>query len=49
MLKLPVWFPGAIFKRMAVEAKSNLHEMIEVPFCYARDRVVNHLLTPADQ
>lgn len=42
MLKLPVWFPGATLKRMAIQAKSNLHEMIDVPFTYARNRVVKH-------
>ncbi|KIJ13396.1 hypothetical protein PAXINDRAFT_170472 [Paxillus involutus ATCC 200175] len=39
LLKLPVWFPGATFKRMAIQSKKSLHEMIDVPFRYARDRV----------
>lgn len=30
---------------MAMQAKSNLHEMMDVPFRYARDRVVKHLFS----
>ncbi|KAF8121767.1 cytochrome P450 [Boletus edulis] len=41
LLKLPAWFPGATLKRMAIQAKSNLHEMMDVPFRYARDRVMS--------
>lgn len=49
MLKLPVWFPGATLKRMAIQAKSNLHEMMDVPFRYAYDRVVKYLFISAAQ
>ncbi|KAF9243459.1 cytochrome P450 [Melanogaster broomeanus] len=41
LLKLPAWFPGATLKRMAVQSKKNLHEMMDVPFRYARDRVMS--------
>ncbi|KAF8556227.1 cytochrome P450 [Imleria badia] len=46
LLKLPVWFPGATLKRMAIQAKSNLHEMMDVPFRYARDRVISCVSGP---
>jgi hypothetical protein len=33
MLKhLPLWFPGAGFKRQAVEWRKAVHEMVDVPF-----------------
>ncbi|KAF9223710.1 cytochrome P450 [Gyrodon lividus] len=40
LLKLPTWFPGATLKRMAIQSKKNLHEMMNEPFRYARDRVM---------
>ncbi|KAI9567359.1 cytochrome P450 [Boletus coccyginus] len=46
LLKLPVWFPGATLRRMAIQAKSNLHEMMDVPFRYARDRVTSCVSAP---
>ncbi|KAG8213254.1 cytochrome P450 [Butyriboletus roseoflavus] len=46
LLKLPVWFPGATLKRMAIQAKSNLHEMMDVPFRYAYDRVTSCVSAP---
>lgn len=34
---------------MAIQAKSNLHEMMDVPFRYARDRVVKDSFIPTVQ
>ncbi|OJA18950.1 hypothetical protein AZE42_09771 [Rhizopogon vesiculosus] len=35
---LPAWFPGASFKRHALELKSVLTDMVEIPFEYALDK-----------
>ncbi|KIJ66911.1 hypothetical protein HYDPIDRAFT_85366 [Hydnomerulius pinastri MD-312] len=43
LLKLPPWLPGATLKRLAMQSKKNLHEMMEVPFRYAHDRVLSSI------
>ncbi|KAG1737748.1 hypothetical protein EDB19DRAFT_1909518 [Suillus lakei] len=39
-LKLPSWFPGAEFKRLAIQSQKNAAAMVEIPFHYARERVI---------
>jgi hypothetical protein len=41
---IPAWFPGASFKRHALELKSVLKDMVETPFEYALDRIVSTYL-----
>ncbi|KAG0700273.1 cytochrome P450 [Suillus ampliporus] len=40
---IPAWFPGASFKRHALELKSVLNDMVEKPFEYALDRISSGL------
>ncbi|KAG1720161.1 hypothetical protein EDB19DRAFT_1835146, partial [Suillus lakei] len=39
LLKLPSWFPGASFKRLAIQSQKNATAMVDIPFRYARERV----------
>lgn len=41
VLKLPAWFPGAGLKRLAIQSQKNSAAMVEIPFNYARERVVS--------
>jgi hypothetical protein len=41
VLKLPSWFPGASFKRLAIQSQKNASAMINIPFNYARERAVS--------
>ncbi|KAG2107437.1 cytochrome P450 [Suillus discolor] len=38
LLRLPSWFPGASFKRLAIQSQRNAATMVNVPFHYARER-----------
>ncbi|KAG0700269.1 cytochrome P450 [Suillus ampliporus] len=40
LLKLPAWFPGASLKRLAIQSRKNATAMIDIPFHYARERVM---------
>jgi cytochrome P450 len=40
LLKLPSWFPGASFKRLAIQSQKNASAMINIPFNYARERAM---------
>lgn len=40
LLKLPSWFPGANFKRLAIQSQKNAAAMVDIPFHYARDRAM---------
>ncbi|KAG1727741.1 cytochrome P450 [Suillus lakei] len=40
LLKLPSWFPGASFKRLAIQSQKNATAMVDIPFRYARERVM---------
>ncbi|KAG2117750.1 cytochrome P450 [Suillus clintonianus] len=44
---IPAWFPGASFKRHALELKSVLKDMVEKPFEYAIDRISSGLSSPS--
>ncbi|KAG1843376.1 cytochrome P450 [Suillus subalutaceus] len=44
---IPAWFPGASFKRHALELKSVLKDMVEKPFQYALDRISSGLSGPS--
>ncbi|KAG1727737.1 cytochrome P450 [Suillus lakei] len=44
---LPAWFPGASFKRHALELKSVIVDMVEKPFEYALDRISSGLSSPS--
>jgi hypothetical protein len=41
VLKLPSWFPGANFKRLAIQSQKNAAAMVDIPFHYARERAVS--------
>ncbi|KAG1726695.1 cytochrome P450 [Suillus paluster] len=41
LLKLPAWFPGASLKRLAIQSQKNATAMTDVPFYYARERVMS--------
>ncbi|KAG1808629.1 cytochrome P450 [Suillus subaureus] len=40
LLKLPSWFPGAKFKRLAIQSQKNAIAMVNIPFNYARERAM---------
>ncbi|KAG1852702.1 cytochrome P450 [Suillus subluteus] len=40
LLKLPSWFPGARFKRLAIQSQKNAAAMVNIPFNYARERAM---------
>ncbi|OJA21654.1 hypothetical protein AZE42_09325 [Rhizopogon vesiculosus] len=40
LLKLPAWFPGATLKRLAIQSQKNSAAMVDIPFRYARERVM---------
>ena len=42
VLQLPVWFPGAIFKRASIECLKAGHDVKEIPFHYAKEAIVSH-------
>ncbi|KAG2117754.1 cytochrome P450 [Suillus clintonianus] len=46
LLKLPSWFPGANFKRLAVQSQKNATAMVDIPFRYARERVMTATSNP---
>jgi hypothetical protein len=41
--KVPAWFPGAGFKRMAREWRGTLEEMVSAPHEFVKDQMVNNL------
>jgi hypothetical protein len=45
VLRLPAWFPGATFKRAAVECLKADHDVQEMPFQDVKERMVNHVTT----
>ncbi|OAX34801.1 cytochrome P450 [Rhizopogon vinicolor AM-OR11-026] len=46
LLQLPVWFPGASFKRASVECLQAGHDTKEVPFQYVTDRMSDGQMPP---
>lgn len=40
LLKLPSWFPGASYKRLAIQSQKNATAMVDIPFHYARERAM---------
>jgi hypothetical protein len=42
VLQLPVWFPGAIFKRASIECLKAGHDVKEIPFHYVKEVIVSH-------
>lgn len=40
LLNLPSWFPGASFKRLAIQSQKNAAAMVNIPFHYARERTM---------
>ena len=44
VLKLPVWFPGATFKRLSVKCLQAARDMKEIPFQYINERMVSHAM-----
>lgn len=42
VLQLPVWFPGAAFKRASVECLKAGHDVKEIPFHYVKEMTVSH-------
>ncbi|KAG1872155.1 cytochrome P450 [Suillus subluteus] len=40
LLKLPSWFPGASFTRLAIQSQKNATAMVNIPFNYARERAM---------
>ncbi|OAX36487.1 cytochrome P450 [Rhizopogon vinicolor AM-OR11-026] len=46
LLQLPVWFPGATFKRASVECLKAGHDAKEIPFQYVTDRMSNGQMLP---
>jgi hypothetical protein len=43
VLRLPIWFPGATFKRASVECLRAGHDMKEIAFQDIKERMVNHI------
>ena len=43
VLRLPIWFPGATFKRASVECLRAGHEVKEIAFQGLKERMVNHI------
>lgn len=41
--KVPAWFPGAGFKRIAREWRGTLEEMVSAPHEFVKDQMVNNL------
>lgn len=41
VLRLPSWFPGANFTRLAIQSQKNAAAMVDIPFRYARERAVS--------
>jgi hypothetical protein len=41
--KVPAWFPGAGFKRIAREWRGTLEEMVSAPHEFVKDQMVNDL------
>ena len=39
--RVPEWFPGAGFKRLASEWNGTVEEMISAPFQFVKDQMVN--------
>ena len=42
MQHLPLWFPGAGFKRKAIAWKAKMEEFVDKPFEFVKARMVRH-------
>jgi hypothetical protein len=45
--KLPEWFPGAGFKRLARECRETLEEMAAMPYKFVKDQMVTKICSRA--
>lgn len=43
MAKVPEWFPGAGFKRIARECRETIEEMAALPYKFVKDQMVNKI------
>jgi hypothetical protein len=41
--KVPEWFPGAGFKRLAREWHQTLDEMVDAPYKFVKDQMVTNI------
>jgi hypothetical protein len=41
--KVPEWFPGAGFKRLAREWRGTLEEMVDAPYKFVKDQMVPNI------
>ncbi|OAX34414.1 cytochrome P450 [Rhizopogon vinicolor AM-OR11-026] len=46
LLRLPIWLPGAAFKRASVECLQAGHDMMEIPFQQVKERMSHGRLSP---